>query len=124
MTGIALTRRGVLMINTSAALIGLALVVIIDSTRAGTTLFLAVTAAESGIFSLVYGLRSAWWKVPAARAVFWAVLAYFGLSIHLLTLYLWSARFWWTASVRELLYLGLGVAGLNLVLTLGRVLRS
>lgn len=117
------TPRGILITNTVAALVGLGLAWAIDSPRTGTIIFLAVTAVESGVFSLVYGLRSSWHREPAARAVFWAVLAYFGVAAHLLTLYLWSARFWWTASLRELLYLGLGVAGLNLVLTLGRVLR-
>ena len=116
------TRRGNLIINSLAALVGFTLVIAIDASRTGTTIFLAVTALESGVFSLIYGLRSDWRGEPAARAVFWTVLAYFALATHLLTLYIWPARFWWTDDLRELLYLGLAVAGLNLVLTLPRVL--
>lgn len=116
------TRRGNMVINTVAALVGIGLVIGIDSPRAGTIVFLFVTALESGIFSLIYGLRSDWRQEPAARAVFWAVLAYFAITAHLITLYLWPKRFWWTDDLRELLYLGLVVAGLNLVLTLVRVL--
>jgi hypothetical protein len=40
----------------------------------------------------------------------------------LITMYLWETRYWWTYELRELLYLGLALAGLNLVLTLTRVL--
>lgn len=116
------TRRGTLIINSVAALTGIVLIIALNAPRAGTIVFLVITALESGIFTLIYGLRSDWRHEPAARAVFWAVLAYFGISAHLITLYLWTARFWWTNQLRELLYLGLAVAGLNLVLTLTRVL--
>lgn len=93
-----------------------------DSPRTGTIVFLSVTALESGAFSLIYGLRSDWRKEPAARAVFWSVLAYFAVAAHLLTMYVSPRRFWWTDDLRELLYLGLAVAGLNLVLTVIRLL--
>lgn len=116
------TRTGNRAANAVAALVGIILVITVDSSRTGTIVFLFVTALESGAFSLIYGLRSDWRKEPAARAVFWAVLAYFGLAAHLLTLYIWPRRFWWTDDLRELLYLGLAVAGLNLVLTVVRVL--
>lgn len=116
--------RGTRLLNTLAVLGGIALVIAVDSPRAGTIVFLAVTAFESGLFCLIYGLRSQWHREPAARAVFWAVLAYFGVAAHLLTMYVWSVRFWWTAPLRELLYLGLAVAGLNLVLTVVRVQRA
>lgn len=116
------TRRGNTVVNTVAALIGIALVIGIDAPRTGTIVFLCVTALESGVFSLIYGLRSDWRQEPAARAVFWAVLAYFAIATHLITMYVWPQRWWWTDDLRELLYLGLAIAGLNLVLTLVRVL--
>lgn len=118
------TTRGTLLLNCFAAAFGIALVIDVDSPRIGTIVFLAVTALESGVFTVVYGLRGDWHHEPAARAVFWAVLAYFGVAAHLLTLYIWTARWWWSDDLRELLYLGLAVAGLNLVLTLGRVMRQ
>jgi hypothetical protein len=105
-----------------AALTGIILVIFVDNTRAGVITFLAITTAESGLFSLIYGLRSTWRKADAARAVFWAVLAYFGVAAHALTLYLWPKRWWWSDDLREMLYLGLSLAGLNLVLTMMRVL--
>lgn len=116
------TRTGNQAVNITAALVGIVLVILVDSSRTGTIVFLTVTTVESGAFSLIYGLRSDWRKEPAARAVFWAVLAYFGVAAHLFTLYVWPRRFWWTDDLRELLYLGLAVAGLNLVLTVLRVL--
>jgi hypothetical protein len=116
------TRKGHLLICWAVAFIGIVLVITVDNTRAGTLVFVSVTALESGLFCLIYGLRATWREVPAARAVFWAVLAYFGVTAHLVTLYAWSTRFWWTDDLRELLFLGLVVAGLNLVLTLGRVM--
>lgn len=116
------TRTGNHVANTVAALVGIVLVILVDSPRTGTIVFLSITALESGAFSLIYGLRSDWRKEPAARAVFWAVLAYFAVAAHLLTMYLWPRRFWWTDDLRELLYLGLAVAGLNLVLTVIRLL--
>lgn len=117
------TRRPTMAINTCAALFGIVLVIVVDAPRTGTIVFLSVTTLESGLFSLVYGLRSDWRQEPAARAVFWTVFAYFGVAAHLWTLYLWPQRWWWSDDLRELLYLGLAVAGLNLVLTLGRELR-
>lgn len=117
-----LNRRTALVANTFAALLGVFLVIQIDSPRTGTIVFLAVTAVESGVFSLVYGLRSAWWRADAARAIFWTVLAYFALSSLLLVGFLRPYRYAWFDDLRELLYLGLAVAGLNLVLTLARVL--
>lgn len=116
------TQRGQRAICSAVALVGIALVILVSDTRIGIIVFVTVTAAESGLFCLVYGLRATWREVDAARAVFWAVLAYFGVSAHLVTLYVWSRRFWWSDDLRELLFLGLVVAGLNLVLTLRRVL--
>ena len=112
----------VVQINSVAALIGILVVITIDTPRTGTVVFLVVTALESGAFTLVYGLRSDWRRAPAARAVFWAVFAYFAVAAQLITMYLWTHRFWWTDDVRELLSLGLALAGLNLVLVLGREL--
>lgn len=116
------TPRGTVIINSVAAVIGICLVTLIQSPRTGTIVFLAVTSFESSTFSLVYGLRSAWWREPAARAIFWVVLAYAGLSTVLLVGFLFPYRFDWFDDVRELLYLGLAIAGLNLCLTLTRVL--
>lgn len=116
------TAAGNRIIITLAALAGLLVAIFIDTPRTGTIVFLIVTAVESGVFSLIYGLRSDWRQAPAARAVFWAVLAYFAVAAHLVTMYVWPRRFWWTDDLRELLYLGLALAGLNLVLVLTRVL--
>lgn len=116
------TPKGNRILNSLLAAVGFVLVITIHSPRTGTVVFLAVTAFESSTFSLVYGLRTAWWKVPAARAIFWVVLAYAALSTELLLGFLFPYRFWWFAGLRELLYLGLAVAGLNLCLTLTRVL--
>jgi len=116
--------RGAHIINTFALAVGIILVIAVDTPRVGTIVFLAVTTVESGLFTLIYGVKSTWRREPASRAVFWAVLAYFGVAAHLLTLYIWTARFWWSDDLRELLYLGLAIAGLNLVLTVVRVLRG
>lgn len=116
------TQRGTTLINTAAAVFGIYLVIVIDSPRVGTILFLTVTCIESGVFSLIYGLRSAWWRVPAARAIFWVVLAYFFMSAQLIQMYLSPRRWWWSDDLRELLYMVFAIAGLNLVLTLTRVL--
>lgn len=115
-------RRSTYVVNILATLVGVYLVIAIDSPRTGTIIFLAVTAVESGVFSLIYGLRSAWWRTAAARAIFWVVFAYFALSSLLLVGFLRPYRYAWFDDLRELLYLGLAVAGLNLVLTLARVL--
>ena len=117
-----LTPKGTFVLNGLAALVGIYLVIAIDSPRTGTIVFLAVTSFESSTFCIVYGLRSAWWKEPAARAVFWAILAYAGLSSLLLLGFLRPYRYAWFDDLRELLYLGLAIAGLNLCLTLTRVL--
>ena len=116
------TYTGHKIILTTATVVGIILVIAINAPRTGTVVFLAVTAAESWTFSIVYGLRSTWRKEPAARAVFWAVLAYAALASELLIGFLFPYRFSWFDDVRELLYLGLAIAGLNLVLTLARVL--
>jgi hypothetical protein len=116
------TDSGTRIIVGIAAVIGLVATLSIRDGRTGTIVFLIITAIESGVFSLVYGLRSDWRQAPAARAVFWTVLAYFAVSAQLITMYLWETRYWWTYELRELLYLGLALAGLNLVLTLTRVL--
>lgn len=116
------SRRAIFAANCLVAVIGLVLIVLVNEPRTGTIVFLTVTTLESGVFSAGVLLRSTWWRVEAARAVFWTVLAYFGVAAHLWTLYVWPTRWWWSDDLRELLYLGLAVAGLNLVLTLRRVL--
>lgn len=116
------TRRGNLFVNAALTAVGVILVIVVSDTRFGIILFLAATTLESGLFTLVYGLRADWRQVDAARAVFWAVFAYFGVALHALTLYINPMRFWWTDDLRELLYMGLTVAGSNLLLTLVRVL--
>lgn len=105
-----------------AALVGAACVLLIDSPRTGTIVFVAVTCIESGLFSAIYGLRSDWRGEPAARAVFWSVFTYFLVAAQLLTLYVWTARPWWSDDLRELLYLFFMLAGLNLLLTVIRIL--
>lgn len=116
------TPRGTIVLNTLAALIGILLVIIIDSPRTGTILFLVVIMLETTVFSLIYGLRSNWRREPAARAVFYFVLSIAALTLHAVTLYSSTRRFWWSDDLRELLYMGMAVAGLNLLLTLGRLL--
>lgn len=116
------TPRGTLVLNCIAMLIGIFLVIRVDSPRTGTIWFLIVISIESGVFSLIYGLRSDWRKEPAARAVFWYVLSVFALCAQAITLYASPNRYWWTDDVRELMYMAMAVAGLNLVLTLIRVL--
>lgn len=116
------THRGHDVIIAASALCGLILILLVDNPRTGTIVFLAVTAVESGVFALVYGLRSDWRRADAARAVFWAVFTYFWVAAQLLTMYIWPQRFWWTYDLRELLYLAFALAGLNLVLTMVRLL--
>jgi hypothetical protein len=115
-------RRATRTANIIATVVGICLVIGIDSPRTGTVVFLAVTAVESGVFSFIYGLRSAWWRTEAARAIFWVVFAYFALSTELLIGFLRPYRYAWFDDMRELLYLGFAIAGLNLVLVLARVL--
>ncbi len=119
---LVLSPRGTRTVNVIAALVGIYAAIEIDNARTGTMVFLAVTAVESGVFSLIYGLRSAWWREPAARAIFWVVFAYFALSSLLFLGFLRPYRYPWWDDLRQLLYLGLAIAGLNLVLTLMRVL--
>lgn len=118
------TPRGTLALNTLTILIGIGLVIAVDDPFTGTKIFLAVTALESAVFSLMYGLCSQWRRQPAARAVFWAVLAYCAVSTHFLIVNVWTALYWQTENMRELMYLAMAVALLNLVLTLVRVLRQ
>lgn len=106
-----------------ASLIGAVLIITIRDGRAATITFLSITAAESGIFILIFGFRASWRGVPAARAVFWAVLGYCGVSTSELAHLFWSySGWWWTHTTRELIYLCLCIAGLNLVFVLNRIL--
>jgi hypothetical protein len=117
------TVRGNHLLTTLVLLVGIFLVIAIESPRTCTIIFLAATSFESLTFCLVYGLRTAWWREPAARAVFWAVLAYAGVStVVLIGGYLRLDPYGWFDNLREMAYLGLVVAGLNLCLTLTRVL--
>jgi hypothetical protein len=116
------TPRGTVALNTFATLVGIFLVIAIQSPRTGTLLFLFVIMAETTVFSVIYGLRSNWRREPAARAVFYFILSISALTVHAATLYASTRRFWWSDDLRELLYMAMAIAGLNLVLTLGRVL--
>lgn len=108
---------------TISTVVGLIMVVTIHDGRVGTITFLSITAAESGLFVLIYGIRSNWRHIPAARAIFWAVLGYCGVSASELAHLFWAYDgWWWTHTTRELLYLFLCIAGLNLVLVLNRTL--
>lgn len=109
--------RGRRLLNITALVVGIAAMLLIEDSRTGLIVFLASTCVESGLFCLVYGLRSDWRSAAAARAVFWAVLGYFFVSAQALSIYL-VGRQPWTDDVRELLYLGLMIAGLNLVATM------
>ena len=111
-------------IITAASVIGLVLVVAINNGHAGVVTFLSITAAESGVFVIIYGLRSDWRRVPAARAVFYAVFGYCTVATSQLSHAVWNYGGWWWDNLRELTYLFLAVAGLNLVLVLTRTLGS
>lgn len=116
------TPTGTVVLNTITTLVGILLVILIDHPRTGTVLFLVVIMAETTAFSLIYGLRSNWRREPAARAVFYFILSISALTLHAVTLYASTKRFWWSDDLREILYMGMAVAGLNLLLTLTRVL--
>ncbi|AKJ71681.1 hypothetical protein SPI1_20 [Skermania phage SPI1] len=119
------TQRGNHWVLALFALAGLTLAV--AGTRdpgAGTWRLLIVTAVESGAFVLIYGLRSSWRSEAAARAVFWLVASYFAVSAGTLALRLWPRESWAITGIREIGYLGLSVAFLNLLLTLIRAIRS
>lgn len=102
------------------AFIGIVLIVAIDDARTATIVFLLATCIESGLFSLIYGLRSRWRSSDAARAVFWIIFAYFALSCHILVSYFWRADYSIREELRQFFYLFLTIAGLNILLTVRR----
>lgn len=103
---------------------GIVAALLIDDQRTGTFLFLFVTALESWTFTVIFGWASAWRQSDPTRALFWIVFAYAALATHQLTTGWLGWRYWWTDDLRQLLYLGLALTGLNLTLTMLRVLRE
>ncbi len=121
---IVLTKRGNQIAVATAAAIVVALVVLIDNTRTGVMTMVALSAVESGLFVIVALFLSDWRKSDAMRAVVWAVFAYHVLAAHTFTLYKFPQRYWWSDDLRELIFGGLVVAGVNLTLTIVRLVRS
>lgn len=111
------TRRNNAVALATFALIGLVTAVLINDSKTGTYVFLAVTAVQAWTFTLFFGLVSTWRVTAAARALFWIILAYALLSSHLLVTILADYRPAWNQGMRQLLYLGLALAAMNLILT-------
>lgn len=99
---------------------GIVFIVAARDARMSTIVFLMATCIESGLFSLMYGLRSRWRSSDAAKAVFWIIFSYFCLSCHILVSYLWRADYSLREDIRQFLYLFLTLAGLNILLTVRR----
>ncbi|MGH2360475.1 MAG: putative phage holin [bacterium] len=111
------TRRNSAVFLAIFTLIGILTALFVRDPRSGTYVFLGVTAAEAWTFTLFYGLASTWRVTAAARALFWIVFSYALLSTHLLVTVLFHFRPTWNQSVRQFLYLGLALAGMNSILT-------
>ena len=102
-------------------LVCLILVVWIDDPRVATLIFLVLTCAESGLFSLLYFLLSDWKNSAASRAIMWITTAYFLLSGHIVISFLYKPDYPLRDDIQQFLYLLLCIAGLNLVLTVIRL---
>ena len=95
--------------------------ILADSPRDGSRFMLLAAAILAGIFSLIYGLKRAWRSGPAATAVFWIIFAYFCMASHMTVYMHWK---WYRDTfyeVQQFLYMGLALAGLNLMLTILRM---
>lgn len=100
---------------------GVVFIVAVRDARLATIIFLLATCVESGLFSLMYGLRSQWRSSDAAKAVFWIIFSYFTLSCHILVSYFWRSDYSLREDIRQFLYLFLTLAGLNILLTVRRL---
>ena len=98
--------------------------ILADNSRDGSRFMLMTAGIEAGIFSLIYGLKRAWRSGPAATAVFWIIFAYFCMASHVTAYTQWK---WYRETfyeVQQFLYMGLALAGLNLMLTILRMRRE
>lgn len=103
------------------ALMGIVFIIAVRDSRAAIVVFLLATCVESGLFSLIYGIRSKWRSSDPARAVFWIIFSYFALSCHILVSYFWRADYALREDIRQFLYLFMTLAGLNILLTARRL---
>lgn len=118
------TRRNNAVALVTIALLGLVTVLSVDNARTGTYVFLTVTTVQAWSFTLFYGFVSTWRATAAARALFWIVLTYALVTTHVLITALTRYRPDWSDDLRQFLYLGLALAGMNLILTTLRLVLS
>lgn len=113
----AFTRRNNLILFAAAAILGTVAVLFVDSADTANRVLLFITAVQGWAFTVFYGLASTWRTTAASRALFWIVLTYSLLATHVLASVLWSVKVEWFSGVRPFLWLGLALAGFNLLLT-------
>lgn len=115
------TRRVNAALLLAMTVVGLALVVLVRDPWTGTLIFLDVTAVQGWIFTAFYGLASTWRTTAAGRALFWIILTYTLIATQVVIAHVFRIDAEWFEDVRQVLYLALSVSGLNLLLTMVRL---
>lgn len=116
-----ISRRANQVVLSVMTVVGLILVWAIHDARLGTYLFLAFTAIQGWLFTGIYGTKSTWRATAASRALFWIIFTYTLVATQILVTGLLHYKPEWMDDVRQLLYMGLTLAGLNLLLTMVRL---
>lgn len=86
--------------------------------RVGANVLIVTIAVLSGAFTILYGVRSQWWRTHAGRAVFYlsTALALFSGQVGISA---WTgSSYLWRNEIRFVLYFTLAVTVVNLIWTL------
>lgn len=118
------TRKGNSVVLAICALIGLVAVVLIKDDNIGALMFVSVTSLEAWAFTLIFALKSTWRANAVSRAVLLVFGSYALLSAHITTSLITGYRPAWMIDIRQLLYLGFGLAIANITLAMVRNLVS
>ena len=86
--------------------------------RLGANILIVTISALAGVFTLLYGLRSRWWKTHAGRAVLYMSVALTAFSGQVGISAWTGASYLWRNEIRFVLYFGLAVTLANLIRTL------
>lgn len=86
-----------------------------------TNAYIVTMTVASGIFVVLYGVRSRWRETQPGRALMYTNLAFFALGLQICFSVLLGTEYWGRGVMRLFLYMSLALTMINLNLTLFRV---
>lgn len=116
----ALSGRRAAFVMTMCFFFGM-LIILTAEIETATSAYIVTMTIASGVFVILYGLRSRWRDTQPGRALMYTNLAFFALGMQICFSVLLGTEYWGRGVMRLFLYMGLALTMINLNLTLFRI---